>query len=164
MNELSDLLGSLLGGSTEGPAEGMDGLLDLLGGLVSTEPAEKKEKAKEHASGMPDLEKMMEIVSRLQADDKNIRLLREWRGDRERTNRNRISGTADSAWATVSCGNTCMNSGRKRNTKKHDNPKGRNYAAQSSPDGMEQLEHIRNGCVRNRNSGKCNRPDHFRTR
>ncbi len=76
MNELSDLLGSLLGGSTEGPAEGMDGLLDLLGGLVSTEPAEKKEKAKEHASGMPDLEKMMEIVSRLQADDKNIRLLR----------------------------------------------------------------------------------------
>ena len=46
MNELSDLLGSLLGGSTEGPAEGMDGLLDLLGGLVSTEPAEKKEKAK----------------------------------------------------------------------------------------------------------------------
>lgn len=78
MSDLSGLLNGLLGSEADGGSEGMDGLFDLLGGLLQSAPAEKKEEGREEPRkppDMPDLEQMMKIVSQLRSDDKNIRLL-----------------------------------------------------------------------------------------
>ncbi|MGN0624741.1 MAG: hypothetical protein ACI4I8_00575 [Oscillospiraceae bacterium] len=78
MSDLSGLLNGLLGSEADGGSEGMDGLFDLLGGLLQSAPAEKKEEGRQEPRkppDMPDLEQMMKIVSQLRADDKNIRLL-----------------------------------------------------------------------------------------
>lgn len=78
MSDLSGLLNGLLGSEADGGPEGMDGLFDLLGGLLQSAPAEKKEEGREEPRkppDMPDLEQMMKIVSQLRSDDKNIRLL-----------------------------------------------------------------------------------------
>ncbi|MDD3192649.1 MAG: hypothetical protein PHE47_02150 [Oscillospiraceae bacterium] len=76
MGDLSDLLGGLLGSEPGGDPGGMDGLFDLLGGLLQSAPAEKKEPPKEKTPDTPDFEQILKIISQLQADDKNIRLLR----------------------------------------------------------------------------------------
>ncbi|MCI5808845.1 MAG: hypothetical protein MR208_02845 [Oscillospiraceae bacterium] len=78
MSDLSGLLNGLLGSEADGGPEGMDGLFDLLGGLLQSAPAEKKEEGRQEPRkppDMPDLEQMMKIVSQLRSDDKNIRLL-----------------------------------------------------------------------------------------
>ncbi|HAG57390.1 MAG TPA: hypothetical protein DF364_00875 [Ruminococcaceae bacterium] len=78
MSDLSGLLNGLLGSEADGGSEGMDGLFDLLGGLLQSAPAEKKEEGRQEPRkppDMPDLEQMMKIVSQLRSDDKNIRLL-----------------------------------------------------------------------------------------
>lgn len=78
MSDLSGLLNGLLGSEADGGSEGMDGLFDLLGGLLQSAPAEKKEEGRQEPRkppDVPDLEQMMKIVSQLRADDKNIRLL-----------------------------------------------------------------------------------------
>ena len=78
MSDLSGLLNGLLGSEADGGPEGMDGLFDLLGGLLQSAPAEKKEDGRQEPRkppDMPDLEQMMKIVSQLRSDDKNIRLL-----------------------------------------------------------------------------------------
>lgn len=43
MSELSDLLGGLLGSEAGKDSGGMDGLFDLLGGLIQSAPSQKKE-------------------------------------------------------------------------------------------------------------------------
>ena len=78
MSDLSGLLNGLLGSEADGGSEGMYGLFDLLGGLLQSAPAEKKEEGRQEPRkppDMPDLEQMMKIVSQLRSDDKNIRLL-----------------------------------------------------------------------------------------
>lgn len=78
MSDLSGLLNGLLGSEADGGPEGMDGLFDLLGGLLQSAPAGKKEEGRQEPRkppDMPDLEQMMKIVSQLRSDDKNIRLL-----------------------------------------------------------------------------------------
>ena len=78
MSDLSGLLNGLLGSEADGGPEGMDGLFDLLGGLLQSVPAEKKEEGRQEPRkppDMPDLEQMMKVVSQLRSDDKNIRLL-----------------------------------------------------------------------------------------
>lgn len=78
MSDLSGLLNGLLGSEADGGPKGMDGLFDLLGGLLQSAPAEKKEEGRQEPRkppDMPDLEQMMKIVSQLRSDDKNIRLL-----------------------------------------------------------------------------------------
>ena len=75
MSDLSGLLNGLLGSEADGGPEGMDGLFDLLGGLLQSAPAEKKEEGRQEPRKPPDLEQMMKIVSQLRSDDKNIRLL-----------------------------------------------------------------------------------------
>ena len=89
MSDLSGLLNGLLGSEADGGPEGMDGLFDLLGGLLQSAPAEKKEEGRQEPRkppDMPDLEQMMKIVSQLRSDEhgdgdqrpggnKNIRLL-----------------------------------------------------------------------------------------
>lgn len=80
MSELSDLLGGLLGNEAGKDSGGMDGLFDLLGGLMQSAPAQK-ESPQQETSGAKgpdaaDFEQILHIVSKLQDDDKNIRLLR----------------------------------------------------------------------------------------
>ena len=81
MSELSDLLDGLLGSEAGKDSGGMDGLFDLLGGLMQSAPSQKKEPSPEEPPGAKapdtaDFEQILRIVSKLQDDDKNIRLLR----------------------------------------------------------------------------------------
>ena len=76
MSELSDLLGGLLGSEAGKDSGGMDGLFDLLGGLMQSAPSQKKEPSPEEPPDTADFEQILRIVSKLQDDDKNIRLLR----------------------------------------------------------------------------------------
>ena len=51
MSELSDLLGGLLGSEAGKDSGGMDGLFDLLGGLMQSAPSQKKEPSPEEPPG-----------------------------------------------------------------------------------------------------------------
>lgn len=77
MSDLSDLLGSLFGSeSGSGQSNGLDGVLDLLGGLMQSDTAEKKEPPQKKAKDSFDFEQLFQVIAALQTDDKNIRLLR----------------------------------------------------------------------------------------
>lgn len=76
MSELSDLLGGLLGNESGGESEDISGLLGLLGGLTPPAGAGQARTQKEPSPDMGDLDQILKIVSSLQEDDKNIRLLR----------------------------------------------------------------------------------------
>ncbi len=51
MSELSDLLDGLLGSEAGKDSGGMDGLFDLLGGLMQSAPSQKKEPSPEEPPG-----------------------------------------------------------------------------------------------------------------
>ena len=68
MSELSDLLGGLLGNEAGKDSGGMDGLFDLLGGLMQSAPAQK-ESPQQETSGAKgpdaaDFEQILHIVRR----------------------------------------------------------------------------------------------------
>ena len=67
MSELSDLLGGLLGSEAGKDSGGMDGLFDLLGGLMQSAPSQKKEPSPEEPPGAKapdtaDFEQILRIV------------------------------------------------------------------------------------------------------
>ncbi len=76
MSELSDLLGGLLGNESGGESDDISGLFGLFEGLMQPAGAGQSGSEKEAAPDMGDLEQILKIVSSLQEDDKNIRLLR----------------------------------------------------------------------------------------
>ncbi len=76
MSELSDLLGGLLGNEAGGESDEIGGLFSLLGGLMQPAGTGQRDSDKEAAPDMGDLDQILKMVSKLQEDDKNIRLLR----------------------------------------------------------------------------------------